>query len=179
MGVTPIDWPAWARRRGLLTTIWRALSRTTTTGRVRAGGDACSSRRARICGRGTTAGGAGAGILPRTPGSRALQEAASMFLPDPSPHAWPLSRKCRGLQTAEVRATYLARGTCATMALMQVIEAQFESGVLRPSRPLTLRPGERVRLIVVRQPDTKRWDMARVARSYSSEESILTEHGSR
>ena len=63
------------------------------------------------------------------------------------------------------------------MALMQVIEAQFESGVLRPSRPLTLRPGERVRLIVVRQPDTKRWDMARLARSYSAEESILTEHG--
>ena len=63
------------------------------------------------------------------------------------------------------------------MGLMQVIEAQFESGVLRPSRPLLLRPGERVRLIVVRQPDAKRWDMARFARSDSAEESILTEHG--
>jgi len=52
-----------------------------------------------------------------------------------------------------------------------------ESGLLRPTRPLALRPGERVRLIVVRQPDPKRWDMARLAKTCSEDESALTEQG--
>jgi predicted DNA-binding antitoxin AbrB/MazE fold protein len=66
---------------------------------------------------------------------------------------------------------------CATMTLMRVVEARFESGLLRPSRPLALRPGERVHLIVVRQPDPQRWDMARLAKSHSADEAVLTEQG--
>jgi predicted DNA-binding antitoxin AbrB/MazE fold protein len=66
---------------------------------------------------------------------------------------------------------------CATMTLMRVVEARFESGLLRPSRPLALRPGERVHLIVVRQPDPQRWDMARLAKSRSADEVVLTEQG--
>ena len=66
---------------------------------------------------------------------------------------------------------------CATMTLMRVVEARFESGLLRPSRPLALRPGERVHLIVVRQPDPQRWDMARLAKSHWADEAVLTEQG--
>jgi predicted DNA-binding antitoxin AbrB/MazE fold protein len=68
-------------------------------------------------------------------------------------------------------------GMCGTIALMRFIEAQFESGLLRPSTPLALRPGERVRLIIVRHPDPKRWDMARLAKTYPADESVLTEQG--
>jgi predicted DNA-binding antitoxin AbrB/MazE fold protein len=60
---------------------------------------------------------------------------------------------------------------------MRVVEAWFESGLLRPSRPLALRPGERVHLIVVRQPDPQRWDMARLAKASSADEAVLTEQG--
>ena len=63
------------------------------------------------------------------------------------------------------------------MTLMRVVEARFESGLLRPSRPLALRPGERVHLIVVRQPDPQRWDMARLANAPSADEAVLTEQG--
>jgi len=63
------------------------------------------------------------------------------------------------------------------MALMRLIEAQFENGLLKPSTPLALRPGERVHVIVVRHPDPKRWDMARLARSCPADESVLTEQG--
>ena len=61
------------------------------------------------------------------------------------------------------------------MTLMRVVEARFESGLLGPSRPLALRPGERVHLIVVRQPDPQRWDMARLAKSPPADEAVLTE----
>lgn len=63
------------------------------------------------------------------------------------------------------------------MALMRLVEAQYEGGLLRPTRPLALRPGERVRLIVVRQADPKRWDMARLAKTCSADELALTEQG--
>lgn len=42
------------------------------------------------------------------------------------------------------------------------IDADFEDGVLRPVKPLSLRPGERVRLIVIRKADPSRWDLARL-----------------
>jgi predicted DNA-binding antitoxin AbrB/MazE fold protein len=32
---------------------------------------------------------------------------------------------------------------------MEIIEAEFENGVLRPTRRLPLRPGERVGIVVV------------------------------
>ena len=50
------------------------------------------------------------------------------------------------------------------MKLMRLVEAQYEDGLLRPTQPLALRPGERVNLIVVRRPDPKRWNLDRIAK---------------
>jgi len=44
---------------------------------------------------------------------------------------------------------------------MEPIDARYESGVLTPERPLALRQGELVRLIVQRRPDPRRWDLER------------------
>jgi len=57
----------------------------------------------------------------------------------------------------------------------RVVEAEYEKGMLKPSAPLTLRPGERVHLIVMRQPDPKRWDLSRLAQSPAADEAVLAE----
>ena len=44
------------------------------------------------------------------------------------------------------------------------VEADYEDGVLRPVKPLRLRPGERVHIIVRRQSDPARWDLERLAK---------------
>jgi hypothetical protein len=49
--------------------------------------------------------------------------------------------------------------------------------MLKPSTPLTLRPRERVHLIVMRQPDPKRWDLSRLAESPAADEAVLAEQG--
>jgi predicted DNA-binding antitoxin AbrB/MazE fold protein len=59
----------------------------------------------------------------------------------------------------------------------RVVEAEYEKGMLKPSTPLALRPGERVRLIVMRQPDAKRWDLSRLAQNPAADEADLTEQG--
>ena len=59
---------------------------------------------------------------------------------------------------------------------MEVIEAEFNDGVLRPMRHLSLRPGERVGIVVVRRPDPSRWDLARLSKVVPDDES-LTEAG--
>jgi predicted DNA-binding antitoxin AbrB/MazE fold protein len=59
----------------------------------------------------------------------------------------------------------------------RVVEAEYEKGMLKPSTPLALRPGERVHLIVMRQPDPKRWDLSRLARGLVADEAALTEQG--
>jgi len=46
---------------------------------------------------------------------------------------------------------------------MRPVEALYENGLLRPAKPLNLRPGERVGVIVVRQADPSRWDLVRLA----------------
>ncbi len=46
---------------------------------------------------------------------------------------------------------------------MRPVEALYENGLLRPAKPLNLRPGERVGLIVVRRSDPSRWDLTRLA----------------
>ncbi len=56
------------------------------------------------------------------------------------------------------------------------VEARYEQGLLKPEAPLALRPGERVALIVVRHPDPKRWDLARLGRN-AAEDSSLAEEG--
>jgi predicted DNA-binding antitoxin AbrB/MazE fold protein len=48
----------------------------------------------------------------------------------------------------------------------------FEDGFLKPAKPLNLRPGERVALIVVRQPDPKRWDVDRLASAPREDEEL-------
>lgn len=55
---------------------------------------------------------------------------------------------------------------------MEVIEAEFENGVLRPMRRLSLRPGERVGIVVVRRPDPSRWDIARLSKRSADEEAL-------
>jgi predicted DNA-binding antitoxin AbrB/MazE fold protein len=56
------------------------------------------------------------------------------------------------------------------------VEALYENGILRPAKPLNLRPGERVGVIVMRQPDSARWDLARLA-SFQSEDADLASAG--
>ncbi|HYH47144.1 MAG TPA: antitoxin family protein [Thermoanaerobaculia bacterium] len=56
------------------------------------------------------------------------------------------------------------------------VEARYEQGLLKLEAPLALRQGERVALIVVRHPDPKRWDLARLGRS-GAEDSALAEEG--
>lgn len=60
---------------------------------------------------------------------------------------------------------------------MRVIEARYEEGLLKPESPLSLTPGERVALIVVRHPDPSRWDLGRLARSGAGEDRMLSEQG--
>jgi predicted DNA-binding antitoxin AbrB/MazE fold protein len=59
---------------------------------------------------------------------------------------------------------------------MEVIEAEFNDGVLRPMRHLSLRPGVRVGIVVVRRPDPSRWDLVRLSKVVPDEET-LTEAG--
>lgn len=63
------------------------------------------------------------------------------------------------------------------MSLMRLVEAQSESGLLKPTTPLALRPGECVHLIVVRQPDPKRKDRARLAKLDPADDVALTLQG--
>ena len=46
---------------------------------------------------------------------------------------------------------------------MRPVGARFEDGVLKPAERLDLRQGERVRLLVLRRSDPKRWDFKRLA----------------
>ena len=56
------------------------------------------------------------------------------------------------------------------------VEALYENGVLRLAKPLNLKPGERVGVIVVRHPDGARWDLARLS-SFQSEDADLAGAG--
>ena len=60
---------------------------------------------------------------------------------------------------------------------MEIIEAEFNNGVLRPMRRLPLRPGERVGIVVVRRPDTARWDLARLSKAATADDEKLAEEG--
>jgi len=64
-----------------------------------------------------------------------------------------------------------------TIMVVRVVQAQYEDGVLRPTEPLGLRPGEQVSLIVVRRPDPSRWDLARLANTANGEDADLAEQG--
>ena len=57
---------------------------------------------------------------------------------------------------------------------MGPVQASYENGSLLPVKPLPLRSGERVVVIVVRQPDPARWDLSKLA---SSEDLDLAQTG--
>jgi len=63
------------------------------------------------------------------------------------------------------------------MMVVRLVEAQYEDGVLRPVEPLGLRSGESVNLIVVRRPDPRRWDLARLSGTSNQEDLTLSETG--
>ena len=58
---------------------------------------------------------------------------------------------------------------------MRLVEARYEKGMLKPSEPLALRPGESVNLMVVRRADPRRWDINRLAKSGSAEDLTLAQ----
>jgi predicted DNA-binding antitoxin AbrB/MazE fold protein len=60
---------------------------------------------------------------------------------------------------------------------MEMIEAEFDNGVLRPVRRLPLRPGERVGIVVVRRPDPARWDLDRLSKAATPDDNALAEEG--
>ena len=55
---------------------------------------------------------------------------------------------------------------------MRPIEARYENGTLRPTKPLALRQGERVAVLVLRRPDPSRWDVERLARHAEEDEAL-------
>ncbi len=74
----------------------------------------------------------------------------------------PACRRSVALQVAEpCRLKALSVLHCHSMS---PVEARYENGLLKPAKPLHLRPGEMVGLIVVRRPDPSRWDFTRLAR---------------
>ena len=56
------------------------------------------------------------------------------------------------------------------------IEAEYRGGALHPTRPLSLKDGERVRLVVVRQSDPARWDLEKLSGA-RDEDAELAEAG--
>lgn len=58
---------------------------------------------------------------------------------------------------------------------MAHIEAEYRNGVLYPTGPVSLRPGERVRLIVVRKADPKRWNLERLAQKVDEDRALAAE----
>jgi predicted DNA-binding antitoxin AbrB/MazE fold protein len=59
---------------------------------------------------------------------------------------------------------------------MRPVDALYENGLLRPVSPLPLRSGERVAIIVVRRPDSRRWDAARLV-AHGDDHVALAEAG--
>jgi predicted DNA-binding antitoxin AbrB/MazE fold protein len=59
----------------------------------------------------------------------------------------------------------------------RVVDAECNNGTLKPSTPLALRPGERVRLIMMRRPDPKRSDLSRLTQSPTADEADLAAQG--
>jgi predicted DNA-binding antitoxin AbrB/MazE fold protein len=63
------------------------------------------------------------------------------------------------------------------ITVVRLVEAHFENGVLRPVERLGLRPGERVQLIVMRDQDPTRWDLARLTETGLGDDLPLAEQG--
>ncbi|MCE7937238.1 hypothetical protein DCC79_03085 [bacterium] len=63
------------------------------------------------------------------------------------------------------------------MPHMQPVEARYEDGLLKPTSPLALRPGERVRLIALRVPDPDRWNVKRLSEMGHEDDLTLAAEG--
>ena len=61
------------------------------------------------------------------------------------------------------------------LGVVKTLEAQYENGILRPVEKLSLRPGERVNIIVLRRPDRGRWDFVRLARLHEDDASLAAQ----
>ena len=61
--------------------------------------------------------------------------------------------------------------------LVKPVEASYENGMLKPAKALPLTEGEHVRVIVVRRPDPRRWDLTRIAAVVDDEDVLLAEAG--
>ncbi len=57
------------------------------------------------------------------------------------------------------------------------MEAQYENGILRPVEHLDLRSGEHVNLIVIRRPEPRRWELARLSSTSTQEDLTISEQG--
>jgi predicted DNA-binding antitoxin AbrB/MazE fold protein len=55
---------------------------------------------------------------------------------------------------------------------MGPVAATYENGALLPAKPLPLRQGARVMVVVVLQADPTRWDLARLGASASEDEAL-------
>jgi predicted DNA-binding antitoxin AbrB/MazE fold protein len=50
----------------------------------------------------------------------------------------------------------------------------YENGFLKPAKPLKLRQGEKVAVVVLRHPDPARWDMKRLAVGSTEDETLAS-----
>jgi len=62
----------------------------------------------------------------------------------------------------------------AILTTMRPVEARYEDGVLKPEKPLPLRAGDRVGVIVLRRPDPARWDLQRLANGSEEDEALAS-----
>lgn len=62
----------------------------------------------------------------------------------------------------------------AILTAMRPVEARYEDGVLKPEKPLPLRAGDRVGVIVLRRPDPARWDLQRLAAAAEEDEALAS-----
>jgi predicted DNA-binding antitoxin AbrB/MazE fold protein len=59
---------------------------------------------------------------------------------------------------------------------MRPVRARYENGALLPAKPLPLKQGEDVSILVVRQPDSTRWNVDRLA-AHPDDDLSLAEAG--
>ncbi len=58
----------------------------------------------------------------------------------------------------------------------ETVRARYENGALLPAKPLPLKQGEDVSILIVRQPDNARWNIDKLA-AHPEEDLSLAEAG--
>lgn len=59
---------------------------------------------------------------------------------------------------------------------MQPVDASYEGGVLKLAKPVSLRTGEKVTVVIIRRPDHARWNLARLSGT-AHEDAALADAG--